>query len=115
MSEKEAQTQKITDIGPEKGVVATAAAGIKEGAADAEETARTLIPAVGRAVSKTAYGSCYYLSYGIVLSALAVARAIPLPATMRKGFQDGAKAAEKTADRWEEKAEENRTETEQPA
>jgi len=66
---------------------------VKEGAADAKETATKAVPAVGLYVSRFVYTTCYTLSYGVVFPAMFVAKSIPTDNAFVHGLVDGAKAA----------------------
>jgi hypothetical protein len=68
-------------------------AGIAKGAADAAEAARRLVPAAGEYLSKGAYGTAYYAAYGVVFTAVAVSRSIPMLAPVARGLHDGSEAA----------------------
>jgi len=69
-----------------------------QGAADAAEAAATVLPMLGKWVSRSVYGACYYAAYGAVFTALAVSRALPPEGAVLKGFQDGAAAARRDAE-----------------
>ena len=66
---------------------------VKEGAADAKETATKAVPAVGLYVSRFVYTTCYTLSYGVVFPTMFVAKSIPTNNAFVHGLVDGAKAA----------------------
>src|ERR1700760_2303331 len=71
----------------------TASEAIKSGAGDAKTAAARMFPSAQRAVSKSVYASCYYLSYGVVFSSMIVAGLVPKNTSIRFGFADGAQAA----------------------
>jgi len=60
-----------------------------------------IVPAIGRAISKAVYGTFYYASYGIVLTAVTVAQSIPADNAMGRGVKDGAAAAEADFQKWQ--------------
>jgi hypothetical protein len=66
---------------------------VKEGAADAKQGVETILPAVGKFVSKALYGGCYYAAYGVTFGALTVGKLIPTDNAVVHGLQDGAEAA----------------------
>jgi hypothetical protein len=66
---------------------------VKEGAADAKETAAKAVPAVGLYLSRFVYTTCYTLSYGVVFPAMFVAKSIPTDNAIVHGLVDGARAA----------------------
>lgn len=76
-----------------EGPLATASEGLRAGAADAKQAAAEAIPAVGRLLSKTAYHTGYYLAFGVVFSAMMVARVVPTENALGAGLLDGADAA----------------------
>lgn len=90
---------------------AKAAAGIREGVADARKSTGNAFSAVGKLSAKAVYGTCYGISYGVTLTALGIS--MLLPETMLRGFKEGAEAAEETIAR---RRSENPSEaSEQPA
>jgi hypothetical protein len=66
---------------------------VKEGTADAAQDASNVLPAIGRFLSKTVYGGCYYAAYGVTFGALTVAKLIPTDNAFVHGLQEGSKAA----------------------
>lgn len=66
---------------------------VKEGAADAAQGVNTVLPAVGKFLSKALYDGCYYAAYGVTFGALTVAKLIPTDNALVHGIQDGAEAA----------------------
>jgi hypothetical protein len=66
---------------------------VKEGAADAKETASKAAPAVGLYLSRFVYTTCYTLSYGVVFPTMFVAKSIPTDNALVHGLVDGARAA----------------------
>ena len=75
------------------GAMMTAAQAVKAGAGDASEAASNFLPAAGRAVSKTVYASCYYLSYGVVFPTMLVVGVFPKNNPVYYGLADGGRAA----------------------
>jgi hypothetical protein len=71
----------------------TAFKGAQEGAADAMEAAKQLIPAAGRFFSNFGYNSGYAVAYGVVFPAAFIARVFPSDNPVAYGFADGARAA----------------------
>jgi hypothetical protein len=65
----------------------------KEGAEKARTTATDAIPAAGEFLSRAVYKSCYSVSFGIVFSAVMIARSVPKNNAAVHGFMDGAQAA----------------------
>lgn len=76
------------------GAMKTAADAVKSGASDASTAAGNLIPAAGRAASKTVYATCYYLSYGIVFPTMLVVGVFPKNNPIYHGLVDGGHAAQ---------------------
>lgn len=107
-----AKSPKETHVEEEKqSIIADAAFGIREGASDAGKSVGNVFSAIGRMGSKAVYGTCYGASYGVTFAALTAAGV--LPETARRGFKEGAEAAEETIEHRHEKLP---TETsEQPA
>jgi hypothetical protein len=66
---------------------------VKHAAADAAEAAAKAPEVIGKFFSKTVYDSFYSLSYGVVFSALMVAKLIPKNSGLACGMRDGAIAA----------------------
>ena len=56
-------------------------------------------PAQPGRVYNAVYSACYGLSYGVVFSTLFVAAVLPKSDAMRRGFRDGASAANRSVDR----------------
>jgi hypothetical protein len=73
--------------------MATAAGAMRDGASDAVAKARQAVPAVGRFVSRAAYSSCYYVSFGVVFPTMLVATVVPGGDVLASGLLDGASAA----------------------
>lgn len=71
---------------------------ISESAADACSAASNATQAAGKAARKTVYSGFYYLTYGVVYSALFVGSLIPANNAMGEGVHDGAAAARKAFD-----------------
>jgi hypothetical protein len=67
--------------------------GAQEGAADALDAARQLIPAAGRFFNNFGYNSGYAIAYGVVFPASMIARLFPSDNPVAYGFADGARAA----------------------
>ncbi len=78
------------------GAMMTAAEAMKAGSSDARTAAAKVVPATQRAVSKSVYATCYYLSYGVVFPTLLVAGLFPKNNPLYYGFVDGAHAAQDT-------------------
>ena len=74
-------------------VMDSAVHAVKEGAADAKETASKAVPAVGLYLSRFVYTTCYTLSYGVVFPTMFVAKSIPTDNAFVHGLVDGARAA----------------------
>jgi hypothetical protein len=66
---------------------------VREGAADARETAAKAVPAAGLFLSRFMYTTCYTLSYGVVFPTMFVAKSIPANNPIVLGLKDGARAA----------------------
>jgi hypothetical protein len=75
------------------GAMMTAAEAVRAGAGDAKAAASNVLPAAGRALSKTVYAGCYYLSYGIVFPTMLVAGVFPRNNPVYYGLVDGGRAA----------------------
>jgi hypothetical protein len=71
----------------------TALKGAQEGAADAMEAAKQLIPAAGRFFTNFGYNSGYAVAYGVVFPAAIIARLFPSDNAIAYGLADGARAA----------------------
>lgn len=54
---------------------------------------RDILPAVGQHLGKAAYGVVYYTTYGVVYSALSVARVVPVDNVVGRAIKEGAMAA----------------------
>ena len=65
----------------------------KDGTTDGKATARKMLPAAGRFLSRFVYTTSYTLSYGVVFPAILIAKSMPLNNAVMHGFVDGAKAA----------------------
>jgi len=78
-----------------------ASEGIRQGAAEAGETADRLLPKVGKLMSKGIYSTCYYGSFGVVFTALTIARLLPKDGAVIHGIEDGADAARHAAEETE--------------
>lgn len=76
----------------------------REEASAAQAAKLKIIPAIGRAVSKAVYGTFYYASYGIMLTAVTVVHWIPSNNAMGRGVKDGAAAAEADFEQWQAQA-----------
>ena len=85
------------------GAMMTAAAAVKAGAGDASAAASNFLPAAGRAVSKTVYTGCYYLSYGIVFPTMLVVSVLPKHNPVYYGLADGGHAAQDAVHRMHER------------
>ena len=85
------------------GAMMTAAAAVKAGAGDASAAASNFIPVAGRAVSKTVYTGCYYLSYGVVFPTMLVAGLFPKHNPVYYGLADGSQAAKDAVHRMHER------------
>ena len=59
------------------------------------------LPAIGDSVTKTVYGTFYYASFGVVFSALMVARLIPMNNIMERAIKDGAADAKQAKEKSE--------------
>jgi hypothetical protein len=71
----------------------TAFRGAQEGAADAMEAAKQLIPAAGRFFNNFGYNSGYAVAFGVVFPAALIARVFPSDNPVAYGLADGARAA----------------------
>ncbi|BBA34923.1 uncharacterized protein sS8_2980 [Methylocaldum marinum] len=78
--------------------VQAAVQGLQNGASDAREAVSGTVSNVSQTLSKLVYNGFYYLSYGVVYSALAVSNLIPTDNAMGEGLQAGAEAARKSFD-----------------
>jgi len=67
--------------------------GAQEGASDALDAAKQLIPAAGRFFNNFGYNSGYAVAYGVVFPAALIARLFPSDNPVAYGFADGARAA----------------------
>jgi hypothetical protein len=72
---------------------------VRGGADDARARVANVIPAAGRCVSRFVYGTSYSISYGVVFTAVLIARAIPKNNAAVHGLIDGAHAAIEKVDR----------------
>jgi hypothetical protein len=75
--------------------------GLRDGAGDAREAVSGGVSAVSQTLSEVVYKGFYYLSYGVVYSALVVASLIPTDNAMGEGIQAGADAAKKSFDEYQ--------------
>ncbi|MGO9464575.1 MAG: hypothetical protein ACLQIB_27915 [Isosphaeraceae bacterium] len=82
-----------TSAGPASSAFETALKGAQEGAADAMEAAKQLIPAAGRFFENFGYNSGYAVAFGVVFPAALIARLFPSDNPVAHGFVDGARAA----------------------
>ena len=85
-----------TDSDPLKAVADAMDAAVeaaKEGAGRARATAADALPAAGEFLLRAVYNTSYGISYGVVLPALFIARAIPKNNAVTNGLIDGARAA----------------------
>jgi hypothetical protein len=97
MATKRTKTEEvIVEVGTE--APKSLARVITEGAADACTAASTVTQAAGKAARKTVYSGFYYVSYGVVFSALLVGNLLPSNNAMGEGVHDGALAARKDFD-----------------
>ena len=60
-----------------------------------------VLPAIGGSISKAVYGTFYYASYGVVFSALTVARLTPMNNVMGRAIKDGAADAKQAVEKSE--------------
>lgn len=67
----------------------------RQGAADAAAAADTVLPMLGKWLSRGVYGGCYLASYGVVFGALTASRLLPPESAVLKGLEAGAEAARK--------------------
>ena len=67
--------------------------GIAKGASDAGKAAQQVLPVVGVYLNRGVYGTAYYAAYGVVLAAVTIGRAIPMPAPFARGLHEGTEAA----------------------
>lgn len=74
-----------------------AAQAVGDGAADAKAHAADMVTTAGGFLGRLTYNAGYAVSYGVVFSALLVARAIPRENAMVHGLTDGARAARDVA------------------
>ena len=79
-----------TSAGPASSAFETALKGAQEGAADAMEAAKQLIPAAGRFFENFGYNSGYAVAFGVVFPAALIARLFPSDNPVAHGFVDGA-------------------------
>lgn len=68
---------------------------MREGASDAAKAANRILPAAGEYLSRGVYGACYYATYGVVFSALTLAKIVPGSSAVSRGVHDGASDARK--------------------
>ena len=73
--------------------MANAAGSVRNGAEDAFAKARHAAPATGQVLSRFAYSTSYYASFGVVFPTLLVAKVIPGGETIAAGLIEGASAA----------------------
>jgi len=78
---------------PASSAFETALKGAQEGAADAMEAAKQLIPAAGRFFDNFGYNSGYAVAYGVVFPAALIAQLFPSDNPVAHGLIDGARAA----------------------
>ena len=97
---QEAPSSSATEM-TDAALVAVTTEAIHEEASTARSNRLNIIPAIGRAVSKAVYGTFYYASYGIVLTAVTVAHWIPADNAMGRGVKDGAAAADADFQKWQ--------------
>jgi hypothetical protein len=74
-----------------------AAESIGDARADATESAKAAARKVQSGVSTGAYYTAYGVSYGVVFSGVFLKELLPVNNVIRRGFEDGAQAAIRTA------------------
>src|SRR2546423_1115500 len=92
------QTESVvsTDSDPLRAVadaMDAAVQAVKDGAENARATATDAIPAASQFLSQAVYKTCYSVSFGVVFSAILIARWIPKDNAVVHGLVDGAHAA----------------------
>ncbi|MGA7979910.1 MAG: hypothetical protein WCA32_06745 [Chromatiaceae bacterium] len=80
----------------------TVSGALGRGAAAGAQAASDVWPALGKLMSRTVYGTCYYAAYGATFGALTVASLLPKGGSLEKGIHDGAEAAREAFQEWEE-------------
>jgi hypothetical protein len=94
--------QEVKEVAEETVAASEGIAGaLRQGAAEAGETADRLLPKVGKLMSKGIYSTCYYGSFGVVFTALTIARLLPKDGAVIHGIEDGADAARHAAEETE--------------
>lgn len=85
------------------GAMVAAADAMKTGATDAQSAAAKVLPATGKILSKSAYATCYYVSYGVVFPTMLVAGLFPKNNPLYYGLVDGASAAKESVHKMHER------------
>lgn len=91
-SESVAQAQ-ATEVTLMKMDEAEGAEALSDEPAAPRASLREIMPAVGKHLGKAAYGVVYYTTYGVVYSALSVARVVPVDNMLGRAIKEGAMAA----------------------
>lgn len=73
--------------------MSNAAEALKDGASDAARAVQRFVPQGKVSLSKAAYSTCYFLSYGVAFPTLFVASMLPKNNPLGNGLYDGALAA----------------------
>jgi hypothetical protein len=73
--------------------MSSAAEALKDGASDAAKAVQRIVPQGKASLSKAAYSSCYFLSYGVAFPTLFVTSMLPRNNPLSNGLYDGAVAA----------------------
>ncbi|MGD9647357.1 MAG: hypothetical protein AB7U73_16710 [Pirellulales bacterium] len=73
--------------------MSSAADALKDGASDAAKAVQRMVPQGKVSLSKVAYSTCYFVSYGVAFPALFVTSMLPKNNPLSNGLYDGAVAA----------------------
>lgn len=98
---EELEAQPVTAV---EETATTLSASLRRGAAAGAQAASDVLPALGKLMTRTIYGSCYHAAFGVTFGALTVASLVPKGGALEKGFHDGAEAAREAFREWEEPA-----------
>jgi len=93
-SQESVATQKVRKVHEDMGAAETGfLGGLARGARDAGKVAGQVVPLVGEYLNRGVYGAAYYSAYGVVLAAVTVGGAIPMPTPLARGLHEGTEAA----------------------
>lgn len=94
IAEQSASTETKTDpLHQVATAMSSAAEALKDGASDAARAVQRFVPQGKVSLSKAAYSTCYFLSYGVAFPTLFVASLLPKNNPLGNGLKDGAVAA----------------------